>query len=245
VADGRSSGAARTAAAPAAVGVPAGAVPEPVAAVPVAPAERLPTPGLSAVPARQDRLWTLPNLLSVLRLAGVPLFCYLLLGPHQDLWALFVLAVGGITDWLDGKVARLLGQYSRFGARLDAGTDRLYVLAALLAFGAREIVPWWLVAVLVGRDLVLTLCLPVLRSRGYGPFVVAYLGKAATFLLFWAFPVLLAGRFDNPFGLLCATVAPALLGWGTALYIYGGVLYLLQVAVAVRHPATAPRGRAP
>jgi cardiolipin synthase len=244
VADGRSSGAARTAAARTVVGVPAAPAPEPVPGVPVTPAERLPTPDLPALPVREDRLWTLPNLLSVLRLAGVPLFCYLLLGPQEDFWALVVLAVGGLTDWLDGKVARLLGQYSRFGARLDAGTDRLYVLAALLALGVREIVPWWLVALLVGRDLVLTLCLPLLRSRGYGPFVVAYLGKAATFLLFWAFPVLLAGQFDNPIGLLCATVGPALLGWGTALYIYGGVLYLLQVALAMRHPASAPPGRA-
>lgn len=246
MADGRSAGAARTAAALA--GVPAadpdadlrahGAEPS----VSVRPAQRLPAP---AVADGRTRVWTLPNLLSVLRLAGVPLFVYLLLGPHADLWALLVLAVGGLTDWLDGKLARLLGQYSRFGALLDAGTDRLYVLAALVCFGLREIVPWWLVAVLVGRDLVLTACLPLLRRRGYGPFVVTYLGKAATFLLYWAFPVMLAARYDSWFGALCASVGPALLGWGTALYLYGGLLYLVQVGLALRRPATAPPGEAP
>ena len=102
---------------------------------------------------------------------------------------------------------------------------------------------WWLVALLVGRDALLTACLPLLRRSGYGPFVVTYLGKAATFLLFWAFPVLLAAEFDNAFGVLCAAVGPALLGWGTALYLYGGVLYLLQVALALRRPVTSPTAR--
>jgi cardiolipin synthase len=244
VADRSSSGAARTAAALA--GVPA-ADPdadltvhggEPTAVRDSHPPDRS-APGPAAHPAHTepDRLWTVPNLLSLLRLAGVPIFAWLLLVPQADLWAIVVLAVGGITDWLDGKVARLLGQYSRFGALLDAGTDRLYVLVALVAFGVREVVPWWLVALLVGRDAILTACLPLLRRCGYGPFVVTYLGKAATFLLFWAFPVLLAAEYDNVFGLLCAAVGPALLGWGTALYLYGGGLYLLQVALAVRHPA--------
>ena len=120
---------------------------------------------------------TVPNLLSLLRLAGVPLFLYLLLGPRADGWAILVLAVGGITDWLDGKLARLLDQQSRLGALLDPAVDRLYILAALVALGVREVVPWWAVAVLVARDLVLAATLPVLRRRGYGPYRVSYLGQ--------------------------------------------------------------------
>ncbi len=225
VADGRSVDAARTGASTAADLGPVGVVEWTSASV-------TPVPG--------DRLWTVPNLVSGLRLAGVPLFVYLLLGPHQDFWAIVVLGVGGATDWLDGKLARLLGQYSRFGALLDAVTDRLYILAALLALGMRDIVPWWLVAVLVGRDVVLSACLPLLRIRGYGPFVVTYLGKAATFLLFWAFPVLLAGWYDNWFGALCRSVGPALTGWATALYLYAGLLYLAQVWIVLRSsPATS------
>ena len=98
-------------------------------------------PDLPTTRPRADRIVTVPNLLSVLRLAGVPLFLYLLLVPRADGWAILVLAVGGFTDWLDGKLARLLWQYSRIGALLDPAVDRLYILAALIALGARDVVP--------------------------------------------------------------------------------------------------------
>lgn len=190
-------------------------------------------------PAAQDRVLTVPNALSVLRLAGVPLFLWLLLGPRADGWAVVVLAVGGFTDWLDGKLARLLGQYSRLGALLDPAVDRLYILAALVALGIREVVPWWAVAVLVARDLVLGACVLVLRRRGYGPFVVTYLGKAATFLLLYAFPLLLLGQADGPVAAVALPFGIAFAVWGTALYLWSGVLYLTQFVLALRTPATA------
>jgi cardiolipin synthase len=183
-----------------------------------------------------ERILTVPNLLSVLRLAGVPLFLYLLLVPRADLWAIVVLALGGITDWLDGKLARLLGQYSRFGALLDPAVDRLYILAALVALGAREMVPWWAVVALVGRDVVLAATLPVLRRLGYGPYQVIYLGKGATFLLLYAFPLLLAAQADGWFADLARPFAYAFAIWGTALYLYTGVLYLAQFVLALRAP---------
>lgn len=189
----------------------------------------------------RDRVLTVPNLLSVLRLAGVPVFLYLLLVPGgaawgADIWAIVVLAVGGITDWLDGKLARLLGQYSALGALLDPAVDRLYILAALLALGVREVVPWWAVIALVARDLVLAATLPVLRSRGYGPYQVTYLGKGATFLLLYAFPLLLAAQAEGWFADLSRPFAYAFAGWGTVLYLYTGVLYLAQFARALRIP---------
>ncbi|MFC5995902.1 CDP-alcohol phosphatidyltransferase family protein [Pseudonocardia hispaniensis] len=184
-----------------------------------------------------DRVVTIPNALSVLRLAGVPLFLYLLLGPRADGWALVVLVAGGVSDWLDGKLARLLGQYSRLGAMLDPAVDRLYILAALLALGVREVVPWWVVIVLVGRDLVLGLCLPVLRRRGYGPFVVTYVGKAATFQLLYAFPLLLVGQGSGWFAELALPFGYAFAAWGVALYLWSGLLYLAQFVLALRTPA--------
>lgn len=187
--------------------------------------------------AAPGRVLTVPNALSVLRLAGVPLLLYLLLGPHADGWAILVLAVGGFTDWLDGKLARLLGQYSRLGALLDPAVDRLYILAALLALGARGAVPWWVVFVLIGRDVVLGLCLPVLRRRGYGPFVVTYLGKAATFLLLYAFPLLLLGLGTGWFADVARPLGYAFAGWGVALYLWSGLLYLWQFTLAMRTPA--------
>jgi cardiolipin synthase len=184
-----------------------------------------------------QRVLTVPNLLSLVRLAGVPLFLWLLLGPREDGWAIVVLAVGGITDWLDGKLARLLDQNSRLGALLDPAVDRLYILAALVALGVREVVPWWAVAVLVARDLVLGACLPILRSRGYGPFVVTYVGKGATFLLLYAFPLLLLGQSSA--GVFAEIARPLGYGfavWGTALYLYSGALYLAQFVLAMRTP---------
>jgi cardiolipin synthase len=190
------------------------------------------------------RVLTVPNLLSVLRLAGVPLFLWLLLGPRADVWAIIVLALGGITDWADGKLARLLDQYSRLGELLDPAADRLYIFAALLGLGLRGVVPWWAVAVLVGRDLVLALCLPLLRRRGYGPPPVVYLGKAATFLLLWAFPLLLGGLQTGWFADLCRPTGYAFAVWGSALYLYTGALYLAQITLALRAPR-ASADRAP
>jgi cardiolipin synthase (CMP-forming) len=183
------------------------------------------------------RILTVPNLLSVLRLAGVPLLLWLLLGPHEDGWAVVVLAAGGITDWADGKLARILDQSSRLGALLDPAADRLYILAALVALGARDIVPWWAVGVLVARDLVLGATLPVLRRRGYGPYPVTYLGKGATFLLLYAFPLLLLGQTATPVAPVALPLGLGFAAWGTALYLYTGLLYLAQFVLAVRTPA--------
>lgn len=196
---------------------------------------------------------TIPNLLSVVRLAGVPLFLWLLLGPGQDpahhaaadVWAIVVLAAGGITDWLDGKLARMLDQYSRLGALLDPAVDRLYILAALIGLGVREVVPWWAVLVLVARDAVLGVCLAVLRRRGYGPFVVTYLGKSATFLLLYAFPLLLAGLQEGWFADLARPLGYAFAVWGTVFYLYTGVLYLVQFVLAMRRPLVSAGRPAP
>lgn len=186
-----------------------------------------------------DPWWTVPNLLSVLRLAGVPLFLWLLLGPHSDLLALLVLVVSGATDWLDGKLARWLNQYSRIGVLLDPAADRLYIVAILVAFVIRGVVPWWAAAALIARDVVLTLCLPLLRYYGYEPPDVHYLGKAATFCLMYAFPLLLLVQGDFSFDIVVRPFAYAFTCWGAALYLWAGVLYLIQVFAAVRVAHTA------
>ena len=181
-----------------------------------------------------DRVWTLPNALSVIRLLGVPLFLWLLLGPKADGWAVAVLMVAGFTDWADGKLARVLGQSSRLGALLDPAADRLYIVATLTAFVIRDVVPVWLVAALVGRELVLAVLLLVLRIYGYPPLQVHYLGKAATFILLYAFPLLLLADGDGPIAAVAAPVAWALTVWGAGLYLVAGALYAAQVIGLVR-----------
>jgi cardiolipin synthase len=212
----------------------------PSAAAPV-PATGAGAPSSRDRDALPERTWTLPNALSVLRLLGVPLFLWLLLGPEEDGWALVVLMVAGITDWADGKLARWLDQYSRLGALLDPAADRLYIVCTLVALALREIVPVWLVALLVGRELVLGVALLVLRRYGYPPLQVHYLGKAATLLLLYAFPVLLIADGEGTVAAVAEPFAWAFTIWGTALYVLAGVLYVVQVAGIVRAERSAVR----
>jgi cardiolipin synthase len=187
-----------------------------------------------ANPGPADRVLTVPNVLSLLRLLGVPVFLWLLLGPHADLAALIVLAASGFSDWLDGKIARWLNQTSRLGVLLDPAADRLYILATLVAFVVRGIIPWWLAALIVGRDAVLGLCLPALRRHGYGPLPVHYLGKAATFNLLAGFPLLLLATRHGTVADVARPIGWAFTIWGTAMYLWSGVLYAVQVGQLVR-----------
>jgi cardiolipin synthase len=181
-------------------------------------------------PGSTDRVLTIPNGLSVLRLLGVPLFLWLLLGPHADGWAIAVIAVSGFTDWADGVLARRLNQMSNFGAQLDPLADRLYILATLVGLVLRHIIPLWLAVLIVGRDVVLTGSLLVLRRYGYGPPAVHYLGKVATFNLLYAFPLLLIGAGHGTLADVARPMAWAFTIWGTALYLWAGLVYLDQAA---------------
>ena len=180
-------------------------------------------------PGSSTRIWTLPNLVSMLRLFGVPLFLWLVLGPHLDLVALGVLAVAGFTDWLDGYLARRLGQQSRVGELLDPVADRLYILAVVVGLAWRDIIPWWVAVVLPARDAFLLLLVPFLRTRGYNALPVHFLGKAATFNLLYAFPLLLLGDGHGVVAELALVFGWAFAIWGIALYWWAGLLYAWQV----------------
>jgi cardiolipin synthase len=184
-----------------------------------------------------DRVLTVPNALSALRLLGVPVFLWLILA-HHDGWALVLLMVSGFTDYLDGKIARRWNLISRVGQLLDPAADRLYILATLLGLAIRGVVPWWLVAVLIGREVFIAALLPLLKSRGYTALPVHFLGKAATFCLLYAFPLLLIGEFDNVAGTIARPVGWAFTWWGTGLYWLAGILYAIQARQVLR---TVPR----
>lgn len=181
-----------------------------------------------------DRVVTVPNVLSLIRLAGVPVFLWLVLGPHADAWAVVVLAVGGATDFLDGYLARSRHEVSRIGQMLDPIVDRTWIAATLVGLGLREVVPWWLVGVLVARDVCMFLLVPLLRTRGYTSLPVHFLGKVATFFLLYAFPAVLLGDGGWPGAIVFKVAGWAFVIWGSGLYWWAGLLYARQAIAIVR-----------
>jgi cardiolipin synthase (CMP-forming) len=173
-----------------------------------------------------------PNALSLLRIVGVPVFLWLIL-HERDGWALAVLTVSGATDYLDGKIARRYHLVSQIGALLDPVADRLYVVAALIGLALREVVPWWLVGVLLAREVFMSIVLVMMRHRGMGTPAVHLLGKAATFNLLYAFPLLLIGEGDSRLASVGQAIGWGFVWWGTVLYWVAGVGYASQ---AVRRP---------
>ncbi|MAO80132.1 MAG: CDP-diacylglycerol--glycerol-3-phosphate 3-phosphatidyltransferase [Nocardioides sp.] len=196
-------------------------------------------------------VWTLPNLLSAIRLAGVPVFLWLVLGPEEDGWALALLVVSGITDWLDGRLAREYGVSSRLGQFLDPLADKVLVLGAFflipflepigtgLTAPAGAWLPWLAIGAIAARDVAVTVLRTVYERQGRSLATsTAAKWKTAwqlTFLI-TAF-VFLAGRHLEAMGgalgalgqfLSAALVSPAALVFlvvTAAVTVYTGVLY--------------------
>ncbi|WP_338072882.1 CDP-alcohol phosphatidyltransferase family protein [Aeromicrobium phoceense] len=217
--------------------------PAPVEPSPEARPESLPKAAQEPTPEKPSlsgELFTVPNLLSAIRILLVPVFLWLVLVPEADLLAIGVLVVSGITDYLDGKIARATGKTTRLGAVLDPVADRLYILAVVVGLGLRDIIPWWLAVILPLRDVVLFSLVPFLRTRGFSALPVHFLGKAATAGLLYAFPLLLLGDGDGAVANLARVFGWAFTIWGVSLYWWAGILYAVQVR---RLLASTPRSR--
>ncbi len=191
--------------------------------------------------APEDRILTIPNALSALRLALIPVFLWLVLVEQADLAGVAVLTVSGITDWADGVIARRTGQTTRLGRLLDPLVDRLTIAATLMGLALRDLVPWWLVGLLAARELLLLALVPALRRRGLIALPVHYLGKAATFALYWGFPFVLVGAGTAEWEQILGALGWAFVIWGTALYWYAALLYLDQARRVLRALPGAPR----
>lgn len=181
-----------------------------------------------------DRIVTWPNVLSAARLAGVPVFLWLVLGPRTataDIIAAGLLGAAGISDWLDGKLARMLNQTSRLGQLLDPFADRLYIAATVVALAVRGIIPWWLFAVIAAREVLVTLALfGVLRRRtDYSALSVSFVGKAATLCLMYAFPLLFLGAHGGVTAEVVRIIGWAFAVWGVVLYWWAALLYLGEI----------------
>jgi cardiolipin synthase (CMP-forming) len=199
----------------------------------------------------QARILTIPNALSFARLAGVPVFLWLVVGVRTqagDWWAVGLLIAAAASDWLDGKIARALNQQSRLGQALDPAADRLYIVSTIVALAIRSIIPWWLVGLLAARELVLAGVLLVLRRHEFGPLQVSFVGKAATLALLYAFPLLFLGSHPASYAEAAKVAGWAFAIWGSALYWCSGLLYVEQARRLVRadnegHLGPAPRGQ--
>ena len=189
-------------------------------------------------PSTSHGILTIPNVLSFVRLLLVPVFGVLIVLNHDGA-AVLVLMVSGFTDYLDGTLARRWGQVTRIGQMLDPIADRLYILTTLLGLAYRDVIPWWLVVVLVARDLVLVLQLLLLTPAERAPLEVHFLGKAATACLLYAFPLVLLGTFDSTLGEVVKPIGWGFACWGTALYWYAALIYLRQL-IGVRARRTFP-----
>ncbi|MGH3303025.1 MAG: CDP-alcohol phosphatidyltransferase family protein [Streptosporangiaceae bacterium] len=178
-----------------------------------------------------DQILTIPNAISVARLAGVPVFLWLVLGlnsPAGDWWAVGVLIASAASDWLDGKIARALHQESRLGQLLDPAADRLYIVATVVALAIRAIIPWWLVALLAAREVLMAGVLWLLRRRGWGALQVSFVGKTATLCLLYAFPLLFLGLHGAGYAETAKVAGWTMVIWGGALYWCAAVLYIVQ-----------------
>jgi cardiolipin synthase len=184
----------------------------------------------------KEQFMTVPNLLSMLRLALVPVFLYLLLN-EKYLSAIIVLALSSLTDYLDGYFARKFNQVTRLGQLLDPAADRLYIFSTLVGLSITGIIPVWLALVIIGRDVVLAIAYPILATYGYGPLPVHYLGKTGTFALLYAFPLLLMAYIWHPIAFILEPLAWAFALWGVGLYWWGAFVYLRQLREIVKKGA--------
>ena len=175
-----------------------------------------------------SRILTLPNVLSVLRLLGVPVFLWAILN-ERDALALVVLMASGVTDYLDGWIARQYSLVSRVGQLLDPVADRLYIVSTLLGLAWRDIIPWWLVGILFAREVFMAGVLLVAKRHGWLGLPVHLAGKAATLNLLYAFPLLLLADGDSTLARVAEPVGWAFAWWGTVLYWVAGILYAVQL----------------
>lgn len=171
-----------------------------------------------------DRIFTVPNVLSAIRLMLVPVFLYFLITGGY-LWTLIILIYSSLSDFLDGWIARKFQSITRIGQLLDPAADRLYIFAAIIGLGIIGVFPWWLVALIIARDVSLIFCGMILANNGYGPLPVHHLGKSATFCLFYAIPILMLAKAVDVTATVANPIGWAFMAWGAMLYWWAGLIY--------------------
>ncbi len=182
-----------------------------------------------------ERVLTAPNAITAVRLAGLPVFVWLVLGPQALVAAFWVLGAIAATDWVDGYVARRFDQVSRLGQVVDPLVDRLLLIATALTLLVAGLLPWPVVALVVGRDVVL-LAVSFALFGAVPPIPVNRAGKVATAALLTGLPALLLAAADWAGAPLARGLAWTLIPLGTLSYYVAGVQYALA-AWRLRRPS--------
>ncbi|KJY50041.1 CDP-diacylglycerol--glycerol-3-phosphate3-phosphatidyl- transferase [Bifidobacterium mellis] len=171
---------------------------------------------------------TVPNVISLLRILSIPLIAYLVANRHLII-SLVVMLISALSDGMDGVIARRFNQVSKLGQILDPVADRLLILCSVLALSIASILPWWLLALVGARDVLMGLLVLALAQHNYGPLPVHFAGKTGTAVLMLAIPALIfADVGTSAFFRFFHLVALAAVIWGVALYWLAGLIYARQ-----------------
>lgn len=195
----------------------------------------------SEVPTGEDRILTVPNLITCIRLACLPLYLYLLFGRENRAAAAVLLGLLGATDWVDGYVARHFHQVSNVGKVLDPVADRLLFFVGIGAILVDGAAPFWFSVLVLAREIVISIAVLAIAALGGRRIDVTWWGKAGTFCLMFAFPFFLAGASTVGVADLCT-----LIGWGfgipgIAFSYYAAFLYIPLGLAALREGRAARR----
>ncbi|WP_113717289.1 CDP-alcohol phosphatidyltransferase family protein [Arthrobacter dokdonensis] len=180
---------------------------------------------------------TVPNIITVVRFLGTPLFVWLVLGPREYGWGVFVLAMMGCTDWIDGYVARKLNQTSQLGRIMDPLADRVALVAVTITLVLAGILPLWLLLLLLIPDVVL-LAATLYFFRGDAGLKVTLLGKARTAALMVGTPMLLLAKaLDSDF---TAVLAWVFLGAAMVMHVIAFGQYFRSLLAKRREREVSP-----
>ena len=190
-------------------------------------------------PEPRDMVFTIPNLISALRIVSIPVIAWFI-AHHDMVWALVILAVSSASDGLDGIIARNFNQMSKLGQILDPIADRLLIICSILALAVCGVVPWWMLALVALRDVVMGILTLVLAQHGYGPLPVHFVGKTGTAILLISIIGLMVANIRRSFIVLdvlhYGAIACAI--WGIGLYWLAGIIYLRQGIGLIRADST-------